>query len=200
VVRKWVAGRLGTLVRARRMSACGVSRTHRRSRRLAYGLARRVPPNAGYRGRTGDHVRVPLSLIPETVIEERPSWTIAVNRNQDLLGKTMLVLRRGCVAVVDIEPDEWSSLHRDLQQLVPALERLFEPDRFNFAFLMNLDRQVHLHVIPRYASPRYWHEREFTDAHWGSAFGHEQHVLDRAELKLLAAEIRAQLQRDGAVP
>jgi hypothetical protein len=29
------------------MSACGVSRTHRRSRRLAYGLARRVSPNAG---------------------------------------------------------------------------------------------------------------------------------------------------------
>ena len=29
------------------MSACGVSRRHRRSRRLAYALARRVSPNAG---------------------------------------------------------------------------------------------------------------------------------------------------------
>lgn len=143
---------------------------------------------------------MPLSLIPEAVIEERPSWTIAVNRNQDLPGKTMLVLRRRCMAIVDIEPDEWSSLHRELQRLVPALERLFQPDRFNFAFLMNLDTRVHLHVIPRYVSPRRWHEREFTDVHWGNAFGHDQHGLDRAELKLLAAEMRAQLERDGAAP
>jgi len=150
--------------------------------------------------RRRDHGRVHLGLVPETVIEERPCWTLAVNRNQDLLGKTMLVLRRKCIAVVDIDADEWGLLRLELQRLVPALERLFEPDQFNFAFLMNRDSQVHLHVIPRYASPRGWHDREFTDPHWGSAFGHEQRVLERAELQMLSAEIRSELQRDGAVP
>ena len=53
---------------------------------------------------------MPLSLSPETVIEERPSWNSAVNRNQDLLGKTMLVLQRPCESVIDIEVYEWIRL------------------------------------------------------------------------------------------
>jgi diadenosine tetraphosphate (Ap4A) HIT family hydrolase len=127
------------------------------------------------------------------VIEDRPSWTLAVNRNQHLLGQTMLVLRRPCTAVIDITPDEWTSLRDELRRLVPALERLFRPDQFNFAFLMNLDAQVHLHVVPRYATPRRWHDRTFTDEHWGTAFGHEQETLPAWELLQLADEIRVQL-------
>ena len=136
-----------------------------------------------------------LSLIPETVIEERPSWTLAVNRNQDLLGKTMLVLQRSCDKVIDVEADEWSRLRLELQRLVPALARLFQPDQFNFAFLMNLDANVHLHVIPRYASPRRWHGHDFTDAHRGSAFGHEQRTLGTDDLEQLADDIRLQLSK-----
>ncbi len=30
----------------------------------------------------------------------------------------------------------------------------FAPVHFNYAFLQNQDRHVHLHVIPRYAKPR----------------------------------------------
>jgi diadenosine tetraphosphate (Ap4A) HIT family hydrolase len=127
------------------------------------------------------------------VIEDRPSWTLAVNRNQHLLGQTMLVLRRPCTAVIDITPDEWTSLRDELRRLVPALERLFRPDQFNFAFLMNLDAQVHLHVVPRYATPRRWHDRTFTDEHWGTAFGHELETLPAWELLQLADEIRVQL-------
>ena len=134
-----------------------------------------------------------LSLLPESVIEERPSWTLAVNRNQDLLGKAMVVLRRHGTTVIDIAPQEWALLRDELRRLVPALDRLFHPDQFNFAFLMNLDSQVHIHVVPRYASSRRWRERIFTDEHWGEAFGREQRPLPPAELQLLADEIRAQL-------
>ena len=77
-----------------------------------------------------------LSLLPESVIEERPSWTLAVNRNQDRLGKTMLVLQRHCDAVIDIAPDEWALLRDELRRIVPALDRLFHPDQFNSALLM----------------------------------------------------------------
>jgi diadenosine tetraphosphate (Ap4A) HIT family hydrolase len=97
---------------------------------------------------------VTLNLLPESVIEERPSWTLAVNRNQDLLGKTMLVLRRHCDAVIDIAADEWVLLRDELRRIVPALDRLFHPDQFNFALLMNLDSHVPLHVVPRYRSRR----------------------------------------------
>ena len=134
-----------------------------------------------------------LDLLPETVVEESAHWTLAVNRNQDLLGKTMLVLRRPCTAVVEIQPDEWTGLHADLRRLVPAVSSLFRPDQFNFAFLMNQDAQVHLHVVPRYAEPRRWQGEEFVDVHWGAAFGHEQRLLEVTQLAALAADIGAVL-------
>jgi diadenosine tetraphosphate (Ap4A) HIT family hydrolase len=58
---------------------------------------------------------------------------------------------------------------------------------------MNVDAQVHLHVIPRYATTREWNGTDFRDVHWGVAAGHEQRVLDTSALRLLAAEIRTAL-------
>jgi diadenosine tetraphosphate (Ap4A) HIT family hydrolase len=143
--------------------------------------------------RVGDHDAMGLTPIPETVIEERAFWILAVNRNQDLLGKTILVLRRTCHAVVEIDAHEWRELRHEVQRLAPALDQLFQPDRLNYAFLMNRDAQVHLHVIPRYASPRRWHGKSFVDDHWGESFGNEQQPMQPAELGLLADEFRALL-------
>ena len=36
----------------------------------------------------------------------------------------------------------------------------------NYAFLQNLDRHVHLHVIPRYAAPREFEGERFEDRAW----------------------------------
>jgi diadenosine tetraphosphate (Ap4A) HIT family hydrolase len=134
-----------------------------------------------------------MALIPGTIVEEGPFWTIAVNHNQDLLGKTMVILNRPCAAVVEVDPTEWTALHTELRRLVPALTALFVPDQFNFAFLMNEKAQVHLHVVPRYATAREWCGLRFEDGHWGSAFGHEQRLLPQEFLQRLAGEIRDRL-------
>ena len=131
--------------------------------------------------------------MPETVVEDGELWTIAVNRNQNLLGKAMLVLRRPCTAVSQLELDEWASLHPQLRRVVGALTALHRPDQFNFAFLMNQDAHVHLHVLPRYATPRHWNGHRFDDPHWGEAPGHEQRIVPADALARLASEIRAHL-------
>jgi diadenosine tetraphosphate (Ap4A) HIT family hydrolase len=131
-----------------------------------------------------------LALIPETIVHEGPRWTIAVNRNQNLLGKTMLVLNRPCTSIVEVTSEEWMVLHDLLQVLVHTLTALFTADHFNFAFLMNQDAHVHLHVIPRYATRREWNGHRFDDSHWGTAFGHEQRQLPARDLEGLATEIR----------
>src|SRR5215469_18818072 len=79
--------------------------------------------------------QAPDGLIPEGLVERGDLWTIAVNRNQDLLGKTMIVLNRACEAVTDLEQEEWLDLHRQIGRLVEVLDVLFHPDLYNFAFL-----------------------------------------------------------------
>ena len=155
---------------------------------LSISLARGAGHSAHQTGCVG------LQLIPETVIEERQLWTLAVNRNQHLLGRSMIVLRRDCTAVVDVEDHEWVNLKHELRRLVGAVTALFSPDQLNYAFLMNVDAQVHLHVIPWYASARRWRGLVFEDVHWGSAFGDEQQVLDSDALTALAGQVRDQLQ------
>jgi diadenosine tetraphosphate (Ap4A) HIT family hydrolase len=137
-----------------------------------------------------------LALAPGTLIDAGPLWTLAVNRNQSLLGKTMLVANRPVTSVAALDPAEWVDLHRQIGCVTTALDHLFRPDQVNHAFLMNADAQVHLHVVPRYRRERTWNGHTFTDPHFGELFGTEQRVLDAPGLTALAAATRAHLTCD----
>jgi len=134
---------------------------------------------------------VSLRLDPASVIAADRLWTLAVNRNQNLLGKTMLVANRGVDSVGALRPDEWADLHDQVTRVTTPLDDLFRPDHYNYAFLMNADIQVHLHVIPRYREVRSWHGETFSDQHFGTLFGTEVRLLNEDALASLAAAIRA---------
>ncbi len=92
------------------------------------------------------------SLTP--VLDECVHWQVRLNLNQNLLGKLIIVLRRHEEQVVALTADEWNALHNQVRLMTARLRAAFEPDHFNYAFLQNQDRHVHLHIIPRYAQPR----------------------------------------------
>jgi diadenosine tetraphosphate (Ap4A) HIT family hydrolase len=104
-----------------------------------------------------------IQLAPETIIERGSLWTLALNRNQNLLGKVMLVVNRPLEQVILLREDEWTDLRRQMRRVTLALTAAFQPDHFNYAFLQNQDRQVHLHVIPRYAASRAFAGETFED-------------------------------------
>jgi diadenosine tetraphosphate (Ap4A) HIT family hydrolase len=104
-----------------------------------------------------------IALAPETIIERDALWTIALNRNQNLLGKVMLALNRPLEEVILLREDEWADLHRQMRRVTLALTAAFQPDHVNYAFLQNQDRQVHLHIIPRYAAGRCYAGATFED-------------------------------------
>jgi diadenosine tetraphosphate (Ap4A) HIT family hydrolase len=97
------------------------------------------------------------------VIRESPLWLTFINRNQALLGKTIIALRRHEEKVAAITPEEWVELQHEIGWVTERLRRAFAPDHFNYSFLMNADRHVHLHVIPRYVGTRDLAGVEFTD-------------------------------------
>jgi len=92
------------------------------------------------------------SLTP--VVDDTALWQIRLNYNQNLLGKLLIVLKRHEEQVGKLSAEEWQELHAHVQRATERLRRAFAPDHFNYAFLQNQDRHVHLHVIPRYATAR----------------------------------------------
>jgi diadenosine tetraphosphate (Ap4A) HIT family hydrolase len=88
------------------------------------------------------------------VLAESQYWRLILNLNQNLLGKSFLVLRRHLEVVSNLTPDEWLDLHQQIRIATARLTRAFTPDHFNYAFLQNQDRHIHLHIIPRYAGTR----------------------------------------------
>lgn len=90
-------------------------------------------------------------------------WRLAVNRNQNTLGKCFLILTRHDEDIRDLTPGELTDLWAAIRRVSDALSARFQPDRFNYSFLMNQDRHVHLHIIPRYDTPRAFAGIEFRD-------------------------------------
>ncbi len=58
---------------------------------------------------------------------------------------------------------------------------------------MNFDAHVHLHVVPRYASPVEWRDETYTDEHYGSLFGKEQRPASEEALGELAKTLKEKL-------
>lgn len=137
----------------------------------------------------------PIGLVPGTLIEAGKLWSLVLNRNQNLLGKCMVVLNREETDVTRLTEQEWSDLRWYLRRVTAALDSLFQPDTYNFAFLMNEDHWVHLHVVPRYEGPREWAGERFEDHHFGSLFGTEQRVLGADALLRLSRAVAAALAR-----
>lgn len=88
------------------------------------------------------------------IIVEGMHWRLVLNHNQNLLGKCFLATRRHVEEVSRLTEDEWRELHQQLAAATGALALAFAPDHFNYVFLQNQHRHVHMHVIPRYAGAR----------------------------------------------
>ena len=127
------------------------------------------------------------------MVERGALWTLTINRNQNLPGKSVLVLDRHCERVSDLTAEEWADLHPCIARVTAALDDLFAPDAYNFAFLMNLDAHVHLHIVPRYASPREWRGETYDDPHYGSLFGSEERSATEETLDALVDAVKGRL-------
>jgi diadenosine tetraphosphate (Ap4A) HIT family hydrolase len=104
------------------------------------------------------------TLAPIVVRAEH--WLVVLNRNQNLLGKSMIVLARHEESVTHLTQEEWRELQVLIERTTGSLTSAFSPDHFNYVFLQNVDRHVHLHVVPRYAQSRAAVGERFVDSTW----------------------------------
>jgi diadenosine tetraphosphate (Ap4A) HIT family hydrolase len=128
----------------------------------------------------------------EPVIAESAYWRLVLNRNQNLLGKCFLALRRHLEVVPELSPAEWADLHEQLAQATQVLALAFQPDHFNYAFLQNQDRHIHLHIIPRYDEPRVFAGVTFDDSDYPSHYAvpAPSRYLTQGQFTALAEQLR----------
>ena len=119
-------------------------------------------------------------------------WRVVLNYNQDRLGKCFLVLDRHEEDVCNLTPEEQNDLWRCLRAAKNAISSCFQPDHFNYMFLMNQDAHVHLHVIPRYRTPRSFANIDFPVL---ESLDGGNTPLPAAVFDHLAATLRDQLAR-----
>ncbi len=118
-------------------------------------------------------------------------WRVVLNWNQDRLGKVMIALLRHEEDVTNLSDDEVLSLWKQVRRVTGVLRELFEPDQFNYSFLMNLDPHAHFHVIPRYRGPREFLGETFVDEAGGG-----ERRLSEAQHLAMASRLRSALEAE----
>ncbi len=137
------------------------------------------------------------AALQTPILRECRFWRSAVNRNQDLLGKTIIVLKRHEESVAGLRTEEWTELLGEIRYVTDCVRGAFDPDHFNYSFLMNMDRHVHLHVIPRYVGPRTLAGVEFSDPEYPAAYQLAPSAAEVAPPAVIAAVYRALVERAG---
>jgi diadenosine tetraphosphate (Ap4A) HIT family hydrolase len=114
-----------------------------------------------------------LTHIPDPayLIGQSENWAVVLNTDQSLIGRCFLLLKRPETDVTALTEAELAELWTMTRRAKNALELAWEPDHFNYAFLMNLDKQVHFHVIPRYRGRREFAGGTFVDPEFGGHYG-----------------------------
>jgi len=135
------------------------------------------------------------NLSEKQVVKKLKYWTIAISNDQVFLGRSLIIHNGHIEDPMDTSEDERKELWEAMDKLHDALGDMFEPDMINWTILGNVIRHVHMHVIPRYATPRKWAGLTFDDHLWGGPpWGNEKRELKPAELEKLRKEIAAALK------
>ena len=134
---------------------------------------------------------------PGSRIAETDHWLILVRPKQPTFGSLVLVCKEPVQAFSDVSPAAFA----DLQAAVVGIERLLKAavdyEKINYLMLMMVDKDVHFHVLPRYAGVREHEGITFPDAGWpaapalGAAVELSPNAVERLAERLAEAWVRA---------
>ena len=103
---------------------------------------------------------------PETLIKDYRHWVVLLRPQQATLGALVLICKEDVEAFSKVSPEAFSELKDITAAIERALGECFSYDKINYLMLMMVDRDVHFHVLPRYAQAQLFVKSEFTDPGW----------------------------------
>jgi diadenosine tetraphosphate (Ap4A) HIT family hydrolase len=103
---------------------------------------------------------------PKNLIRDHDRWAVLLRPQQVTLGCLVLACKEEATRMSDVSREAFAALPDVTREIEQALSALFQYDKINYLALMMVDRNVHFHVIPRYAAPRAFLGLETADPGW----------------------------------
>jgi diadenosine tetraphosphate (Ap4A) HIT family hydrolase len=103
---------------------------------------------------------------PQTLIRDYARWTVLLRPQQATLGALVLVCKDGAEAFGDISAEAFGELQRVIGDIEAGLTAFRPYQRINYLMLMMVDRDVHFHVLPRYAETQSFEGADYPDKGW----------------------------------
>jgi diadenosine tetraphosphate (Ap4A) HIT family hydrolase len=107
--------------------------------------------------------------FPRTRVAETASWLVLVRPKQPTFGALVLICKESVDAFSQVSPAAFADLRTAIDGVERTLGKVVAYEKINYLMLMMVDRDVHFHVIPRYAGTREHEGRTFADAGWPAA-------------------------------
>ena len=118
-------------------------------------------------------------------VYETAFWSVYLSDEQDYIGRCILVLKRHCSSMSEMNADEWEDLRKLICKVETCLKMVLGAALCNWSCLMNSfykesesDPHLHIHVRPRYDKPVMVNGNIYTD----SEFGHHYAVKKDSEI------------------
>ena len=107
--------------------------------------------------------------FPRTRVAETDSWLVLVRPKQPTFGALVLICKESVEAFSQLSPAAFADLRTAIDGIERMLGEVVAYEKINYLMLMMVDKDVHFHVIPRYAGTREHDGRVFADAGWPAA-------------------------------
>ncbi len=129
-------------------------------------------------------------------IKDYKYWSVFLHQNQGYLGRCVVWCNReDALDLADATPEERQELFIVLSELKNAIQKAFQPDWLNYAFLGNETRHLHGHFIPRYVKPKEFEGVTFEDKFYGHNYKTDHSFSAPAEvIETIKSRIQAVLR------
>jgi len=105
---------------------------------------------------------------PQSLLREFNHCCILLRPQQVTLGALVLCSKHQATSLGTLPAEAHAELAKITEAIEKALGKFRPYDKINYLALMMVDPHVHVHVLPRYATPQVFDEQVFNDAGWPS--------------------------------
>lgn len=92
--------------------------------------------------------------VEELLLHRNAGWSVSLRPGACTLGAAVVSANRFHDSLGAIDPQEAADLADAVRWFEARVRAAFKADKFNYLALMMVDRHLHFHALPRYASER----------------------------------------------